>query len=175
MSKVKKGIDIIIDQLTNSIIHVSSGDKFETNCLPIIKADLKLTLKKNGWLFSWKYEFKQANRVVYKIVTDQEPDTIQGLVSLSEQEHHIELELIESAPHNRGTEKLYLGVAANMFAFACYQSKLAGHEGNIAFIAKTELIDHYESSIGAIHIGNHRMIIHEVAAEPLINRYFKDL
>ncbi len=172
---MKKGIDIIIDQLTNSIIHTVSGDTFETICQPISKADLKLTLKKNGWLFSWKHEFKQEDRVVYKIVTEQEPKIIQGLVSLNDQEQHIELELIESAPHNRGTEKLYLGVAANMFAFACHQSKLAGNEGNIAFIAKTELIDHYESCLGALHIGNHRMIIHEIAAEPLINRYFKDL
>ncbi len=174
MAKSKNQVDIVIDQLSNSIIHAKSGKTYKTQCLPINKSDLKLTLKKNGWLFNWSTEFKKEDRKVFKLVTLQKTESIEGLVCLAERENYMELELIESAPHNRGTKKLYLGVAANMFAFACYHSKLVGHEGNIGFISKTNLIEHYENSIGAIHIGNQRMIIHELAAESLISRYYKE-
>ena len=37
----------------------------------------------------------------------------------------------------------------------------------------TKLIDHYIKTLGAYHFGGHLMVIDSVAAQNLINRYFK--
>jgi hypothetical protein len=54
--RTNKGIDIEIDELTNSINNVISGDIFPTDITRITKADLKIITKKNGWQFDWKLE-----------------------------------------------------------------------------------------------------------------------
>lgn len=78
----------------------------------------------------------------------------------------------ESAPFNFGKPKLYEGVPGNLVAFACKESRDKGYEGCISFTSKTKLIGHYEKTLGAVHLGNHRMVIYPNAAEKLINRYF---
>lgn len=82
------------------------------------------------------------------------------------------MHLIESAPFNIGTNKVYLGVPANLLAFACKLSFQRGHDGYVSFIAKTKLISHYQESLGAIHIGNQVMIINTESALKLMNKYF---
>lgn len=82
--------------------------------------------------------------------------------------------LIENAPFNKGREKMYVGVAGNLVAFTCKLSFQRGHEGNVSFISKTQLIDHYVKTLGAIHFGGRIMIIDAKAAIKLINRYFHD-
>jgi hypothetical protein len=62
-----KGIDIEIDELTNSIKNVISGDSFPTDIVRITKSDLKTITKKNGWQFDWKLELKYPERDVYKL------------------------------------------------------------------------------------------------------------
>jgi hypothetical protein len=68
---VKKNKDIeqdfIIDKLTNSIENVVTGDSFQTEISVLTQSDLKLTTKKNGWLFDWKVEFKEPERDIYKL------------------------------------------------------------------------------------------------------------
>ncbi len=83
------------------------------------------------------------------------------------------MHLIESAPFNRGKNKVYLGVAGNLVAFLCKESWDRNYEGVIAFISKTRLIEHYELTLGAIHIGNHKMVIFPPEAWKLIQKYFK--
>ncbi|MDA3890799.1 MAG: hypothetical protein PF517_03955 [Salinivirgaceae bacterium] len=61
------GIDIEIDELTNSIKNVVTGDSFNTDVSLITKADLKNIIKKKGWLFDWKQELKYPERDVYKL------------------------------------------------------------------------------------------------------------
>ena len=58
-------------------------------------------------------------------------------------------------------------------AFACRLSFQRGHEGFVAFHAKTQLVNHYEKSLKAIHDGNQLMIIETNAATELVNKYFK--
>jgi hypothetical protein len=82
------------------------------------------------------------------------------------------MHLIESALFNKGKTKIYSGVPGNLVAFACKLSFQRGHEGNVAFISKTQLISHYEQSLGAVHFGNRLMIIDTNAALNLINKYF---
>jgi hypothetical protein len=85
------------------------------------------------------------------------------------------MHLVESAPFNKGKQKLYSGVPGNLVAFACKLSFQRGNEGNVAFISKTQLVDHYVKSLGAYHFGGRLMIIETNAAMKLINRYFSNL
>jgi hypothetical protein len=85
------------------------------------------------------------------------------------------MHLIESASFNKGKSKMYSGVPGNLVAFACKVSFQRGHEGNVAFISKTQLIEHYMESLGAFHAGGRIMIIDTVAAKILMNRYFSNL
>lgn len=85
------------------------------------------------------------------------------------------MHLVENAPFNRGKEKMYAGVPRNLVAFACRLSFQRGHEGNVSFLSKTDLIEHYEKTLGAFHFGGRVMIIETKSAIKLINRYFKNL
>lgn len=168
------GIDIEIDKLTRSIENRITGDSFPTNITLISTKDWKNITKKNGWVFDWKAEVSQKYREIYKLTIINNPSVIQGLVSVEIKEDHVFLHLIENAPFNKGKEKMYLGVAGNLVAFTCKLSFQRGHEGNVSFISKTQLIDHYVKTLGAFHFGGRIMIIDTKAAIKLINRYFND-
>jgi hypothetical protein len=84
------------------------------------------------------------------------------------------MHLVESAPFNKGKSKVYAGVPGNLVAFACRLSFQRGSEGNVSFVSKTQLIDHYTKTLGAIHFGGHIMIIDTKAAIHLVNKYFKN-
>ena len=169
----KYHIDIQIDRLTNSVINTISGDSFPTEVLPVTKEDLKTVTKKNDWKFDWRSEAKMKDREVYKLVIEGNRNIIQGLVSMSDYENYIFMWLIESAPFNFGKPKLYEGVPGNLVAFACKKSLEKGYEGFVSFTSKSKLITHYESVLGAVHIGAHRMVIYPDAAMKLIDQYFK--
>jgi hypothetical protein len=127
---------------------------------------------RNLWLFDWKAEPKDPKKEVFKLTIIHNPDVIQGLISIEDKRDHVFIHLVESAGFNKGKEKVYLGVPGNLVAFACKKAFQFGYEGNIAFISKSKLIEHYENSLGAIHIGGRTMIIHQTAALRLINKYF---
>ena len=171
----KIGLDVEIDELTNSIKNVISGDSFSTDISRITKADLKIITKKDGWLFDWKLELKHPERDVYKLTIVNNQTIIQGLISLEVKPDHIFMHLVESAPFNKRKTKLYSGVPGNLVAFACKLSFQRGHEGNIAFISKTQLIDHYTESLGAVHVGGRLLVIDSTSALKLINRYFSNI
>jgi len=170
-----QGIDIEIDELTNSIKNVISGDSFQTEVSLIAKPDFKIITKKSGWQFDWKEELKHPERDVYKLSIVNNQHIVQGLVSLEIKQDHVYMHLVESAPFNKGKQKLYSGVPGNLVAFACKLSFQRGNEGNVAFIAKTQLVDHYVKSVGAFHFGGRLMIIETGTAMKLINRYFSNL
>lgn len=173
-SKKEIGLDFEIDKLTRSIENVVTGDSFPTDITLISTKDLKIAIKRNGWLFDWKGEFAQKQKEVYKLTIVNNPSIIQGLVSLEIKSDHVYLHLIENAPFNKGKGKMYAGVAGNLVAFACKLSFQRGHDGNVSFISKTQLIDHYVNSLGAFHFGGRIMIIETKAAIKLINKYFHD-
>ena len=173
----KKNIaqDFIIDRLTNSIVNTISGDSFQTEISILTKDDLKNVLKKNGWNFNWKTDHKDISREVYKLTIVNNPNVIQGLISITVENDHIFMNLLESAPFNIGKRKLYEGVAGNLVAYACKLSFQKGYEGFVAFTAKTRLIEHYEKTLGAYHFMNQRMIIETFASRKLVEQYFKTL
>ena len=77
-------LDFEIDKITESIEDSHTGEVYKTLVLPVTEADLKRVDKRNGWLFYWKMEFSQPENKVYKLVTENEPKIIHGLVSLKE-------------------------------------------------------------------------------------------
>ena len=173
--RAAKGLDFVIDRLTNSIENTITGDSFTTNIIHLTKADLKTVAKKNGWIFDWKYELSQPEREVYKLAITENANIIQGLVSLEVKLDHVYMHLVESAPFNKGRQKVYSGVPGNLVAFACRLSFQRGFEGNVSFISKTQLINHYAETLGAFHAGGRVMIIETAAALRLMNRYFKNI
>ncbi|MES2619045.1 MAG: hypothetical protein V4613_14305 [Bacteroidota bacterium] len=174
MKKLKEiGLDFQIDKLTNSIENVKSGDSFTTEISLLTKTDVKSITEKNGWLFDWVKELKIPSREVYKLTITNNPNIIQGIVSLEVKSDHVYMHLIESAPFNKGKNKAYLGVPGNLVAFACKLSFQRGNEGYVSFISKTKLIDYYEKSLGAVHFGGHLMVITTEIALKLTSKYFK--
>ena len=172
MSRKSQYIDIEIDKLTNSLENLITGDNFPTDIVITDLNDFKSITKKEGWLFDWKSEFKMPDRDVYKLTIVNNQTVIQGLISLSVKTDHVYMHLIESAPFNKGKDKVYAGVPGNLVAFACKLSFQRGFEGYLSFLSKTNLIIHYEKTLGATHVGGNLMIINTVAALKLINKYF---
>jgi hypothetical protein len=172
MVKKTQYIDIEIDKLTNSLENVITGDSFPTDILITEFDDFKTITKKEGWLFDWKAEFKKPDRDVYKLTIVNNQSVIQGLISLSVKADHVYVHLIESAPFNKGKDKVYVGAPGNLVAFACKLSFQRGFEGYLSFLSKTNLINHYEKTLGAIHVGGNLMIINTISALKLIDKYF---
>lgn len=164
MSKISQKID----KLTNSIVNRITGESFATDVIELKKEELK-TLKK-GWKFDWNKEFSAGK--VYKLVNKHTPEVIQGLISLINGNDHIYINLIETAPHNFGSNKIYEGVAGNLVAFSCKLSLDSGYDGFVSFEAKTLLIAHYEKTLKAKLLTKNRMYIDRAAAIILIDKYF---
>ena len=167
------GLDFEIDKLTNSIENVVTGDSFATDISIVTSTDLKSITKKNKWQFDWKFEHKQTEREVYKLTIVNNQQIIQGLISLEIKSDHVYMHLVESAPFNKGKTKMYAGVPGNLVAFACKLSFQRGHEGNVSFFSKTQLVQHYIDTLGAMHVGGRIMIIDMAAALKLIHKYFE--
>lgn len=167
-----KGLDFIIDKLTNSIENVQSGDSFPTDISLLTIEELKKITKKNGWRFNWVSEIKVPERDIYKLTIANNPNIIQGIISLEVKADHVYMHIIESAPFNIGRQKTYFGVPGNLVAFACKLSFQRGSEGYVSFTAKTKLIDHYIESLGAVHFGGHLMVITTPSALKLVNKHF---
>lgn len=170
--QTKYHLGIEIDKLTNSLVNTISGDNFPTDVLPVTKADLKNATRKNCGFFNWAIEFKLTERHLFKLTIRNNPEIIQGLLSISDYNDHYYLHLVESAPFNLGKNKLYEGVPGNLFAFTCKSSWDKGYQGFGSFTSKTRLIEHYEKSLGTTYVGGHKMIIFPKEALKLIKKYF---
>ena len=168
------GLDFVIDKLTNSIENVITGDRFQTEISILQNSDLKSLTKKNGWLFNWSEEFKNPVRDIYKLTITGNSKIIQGLISLEVKSDHVYMHLVENAPFNKGQTKVYAGVAGNLVAYACKLSFQRGHDCNVSFLSKSQLVEHYEKTLGAFHFGGRIMIIETKSALKLINKYFQN-
>ncbi len=172
MSRLKQ-LDIKIDKLTRSIENAISGDSFKTEILPATKSDMT-KLKAKDWFFDWKSEAKETSKTVYKLVILDNPNIIQGLVSIEDRMDHFFMHLIESNKFNRGSRKLYLGVPGNLVAFACKRSFLLGYNGYVSFESKTRLISHYQKTLGAKILFGNFMVLDSFASTKLVTQYFPD-
>lgn len=171
----QKAVDVWIDKLTNSIVNTISGDNLPTDVLEVTLNDLKLVTKNRGWNFNWKGELKKEGVVVFKLVILGNQNIIQGLISLENRNDHVFVNIIENAPFNIGKKKVYAGVPGNLFAYASRLSWDNGNQGLVSFVSKSRLVDHYERSLGAIHVGGFRMVIFPKQAFKLIKQYYPNL
>lgn len=168
------GVSALIDKLTNSIELAATGESFATVLTQLTSAQRR-ELPKKEWLFNWSREVATERRRVYQLTTVAEPARIQGLISLEVDTDHVFVYLVESAAFNKGAQKQYLGVAGNLFAWACRLSFEQGYEGFVAFEAKTALLTHYQQALGAQRMGRGlRMYLATKAATELVTRYFPD-
>lgn len=165
-------MNIEIDKLTPCLERVSDGQIVNTKYLQISPKDLK-NLK--GWNFKWS-SLPADEFEIYKLFVEND-DRIQGLVALSDvkPDKAVYVKIAESAPHNIGKEKEYLGVGGHLFAIAVKRSFELGYDGFTYMDAKnTHLVMHYSKTLGATLIGTphpYRMIIDEIAAANLVKYY----
>lgn len=164
-----------IDKITNSVEERTTGNSIETRILPLPVHELKIISKKRQWKFNWRTEVANHQRIVYKLVVSSDPGTTQGLISISIEQGYVFMHLLESAPHNIGKLKKYLGVPGNLVAYVCRLSFEYGFSGEVAFDSKTVLIDHYKEILGAVLLfPPKRMAILSPQAKKLVNSYYKD-
>ncbi len=165
-------LDFDVDKITNSIENSLSGEIFETEIVKLFSEDIS-QIKQIDWEFDWIEELKNANREIFKLKTINNPNIIQGLISIRDNHDHIFMQLIENAKFNKGKNKLYKGVAGNLVGFACKTSFEKGYDGVVAFIAKSKLIEHYKLTLGAKQFSGNRMFIDTPEALILVKEYFK--
>lgn len=166
-------LDFEVDKLINSIENALTGEVFVTVITLLSTNDTK-QIKKTDWLFDWHGELKNDEKEVYKLTTENNPSIIHGLISFTDKHDHIFMDLIETAKFNKGKKKLYNGVAGNLVAFCCKTAFERKYDGYVSFIAKTQLIEHYQKTLGAQLFGGNRMYIDTRQATILVNKYFKD-
>lgn len=167
-------LDVEIDGLTQSVVIARTGRSLQTRIVdwPAL-ADYQRDLMRD-WRFDWFTEAADSSRRIAALLVAHS-EAVEGLISFQPQVDHFFVHLIESAPHNVGTAKMYAGVPANLFAYVCRESDLAGHDGTVAFDSKTRLVKHYEASLGARRVGrSNRLYLDEAAADTLIRSYFKE-
>ncbi|OJV14731.1 MAG: hypothetical protein BGO21_18710 [Dyadobacter sp. 50-39] len=157
---------------TGSVQHSRGGEVFATSvdCAESAKGSRVRTV---DWLFDWHSELGRKDRQVLKIELFHEPSIIQGLVSLTDKGDHIYMHLIENASWNKGKNKLYCGVAGNLVAAACKLSFDLKYDGIVSFVPKTQLIEHYQKTLGAKLFGSNRMFIDTREAMILVKNYLR--
>ncbi len=165
-------IDVEIDKLTNSIENVRTGEVFDTVVMRLASSDRRL--RKKDWRFNWRSEFADEGREVHALTTVADTKIIQGLISIEGRSDHVFVHLVENARFNQGRDKVYQGVAPNLFAFACLRSFEMGHGGVVSFVSKTALKAHYAHTLGATILYGDAMAIGTRQAQALVDRYFKE-
>ena len=173
MNTGPRQLDFEIDKLTNSVENVRTGEVFETEITRLTTTNVSL-LSDSVWQFDWLLEMKSADREIHGLATIENPLILQGLISISDNLDHIFMHLLENSAFNKGNKKVYAGVAGNLVAFACQRAFDRGYDGAVAFVAKTNLIEHYITTLGAKRFSGNRMFIEGLEAQKLVARYFSD-
>lgn len=141
----------------------------------------KNNYKPPNWSFHWLKPLTHGFEI-YGIVTEEYPNEIQGLIALKpnydEAFRCVDVEIIESAPHNKkivkgeeNEDRKYIGVGRCLVAFACQYSLDKGLEGFIELTSKTSKIDFY-TDLGATPTFGQNMMIADKQAVELAKQYF---
>ena len=168
-------VDVEIDGLTNCLINRETGDECDTQFRLISKTILKSeaeALQSKGWLCDCS--IPQLNVFdVYELLL-KDSDERQGMIALKHirDQLYTHVDIVESAPSNRGSNGVYQGVGAHLFAIACKLSWDVGNEGFVQFKAKSNLVEHYQKTLNAQCIDAQNMFIDNYAALHLIQTYF---
>ncbi len=162
-------IDILIDKLTDCLVETETGKIVQTE---YVKKKTKIrSVEYKGWKFDWSTPQKNGYDI-YELFVEGD-DAVQGRIALKIDGGVADVDIVEAAPYNVGHKGKYEGVGGHLFAIACKMSMDAGCEGYVAFTAKTNLIEHYKSEIGAKVVRGQRMYIDDVTAKQLIKKYLE--
>lgn len=153
----------LINTLNNKIV--------EAEIVPAV--NIKMPLKKDGWLFNWKNILKRENTQTFVLRLKDTPHNIEGVLQLRIESEMLIMDLIEIAPHNIGKNKRYNNVAGSLIAFACRESfKIEGpYQGFLTFDSKTDLIEWYIENYGAEVAIRQKMFISPDNGIRLIAKY----
>jgi hypothetical protein len=151
--------------LKNAITHKATSVKVNVLASPTTDAELV----KHKAHFSFK--FYGNKRIIYKLTTEKDTNTIQGIVSFTATPVVLECGNTETAIHNRGKSAIYTGLGKAMVALCCKISFDNGMDGFISFESKGRLTAYY-SRMGAKNLTHTRMYIDEVKARKLVEQYF---
>ncbi len=170
-------IDIEIDDLTNCLVKRSTGEECDTQYRLISKTITKAEsekMMKEGWLFDWSVPHSHGYEVYELLLKGS--DLRQGLIAIRHirDQLYTNIDIVESAPENRGSCGKYQGVGAHLFAIACKLSWDVGNEGFVQFKAKSNLVEHYKKTLNAQNIDEQNMFIDSFAALNLIKKYFSE-
>ena len=167
-------VGVEIDEFTPCLIERATGQVVQTQYAQATAKELK-GLRKKGWLFDWTAS-DLADATVYKLEAEGHIG-IQGLVAITPQprDYAVYVNIAESAPQNRGENKIFKGVGGHLFAIAAQQSRELGYGGFLYMDAKNQkLVAHYRDKLGAVLIGTphvYRMAIDEAGAQNLLRQY----
>ena len=170
-------ISIEIDGLTNCLVNRATNEECDTQYRRISKTITKADAEKlmaNGWLFDWSVPHSNGYEIYELLIKGSEER--QGLIALKHirDQLYTHVDLVASAPMNRGKNGIYQGVGAHLFAIACKLSWNAGNEGFVQFKAKSNLVEHYRQTLKAQNIDDQNMFIDSYAALTLIKKYFSE-
>lgn len=165
-------MNIEIDKLTPCLEKISTGKIVNTIYSKALPEELK---KLKGWRFKWS-TVSQIDFEIFKLNVEDD-SRIQGLVAIANvvSDKAVYVKIAESAPHNLGEIKEYMGVGGHLFAIAVTRSLELGYGGFTYMDAKNlTLVKHYSKTLGASFIGSphpFRMAIDEQAAVRLLQYY----
>lgn len=170
-------VNIYIDSLTDCLVCNKTGELHDTEYRLVLKTITEFdadVLKREGWKFDWSLPHKEGYEV-YELLL-KENEEVQGMIALKHirNQYYTHVNIVEAAPFNVGNDGMYKGVGAHLFAIACKLSWDVGNEGFVQFTAKNDLIEHYQTTLGAKSIDWHNMYIDTYGAATLINKYFKE-
>lgn len=169
------GVDVYVDELTPCLRRLKDNKIVDTEVF-----EIKPTKKEfSNWEFDWTVPVKQGYSV-YAIKAKGD-ERIQGLVAMKSDKRNLAYDVLiaESAPFNNPHHKTFIkkeyeGIGAHLFAEAVKRSFADGFGGAVFFVAKTNLIEHYEKELGArlINPKSRKMFIDERAAQKLYDKYY---
>lgn len=160
-------VDVFIDELTNCLVERSTGKVVDTEYHLVTNSYNKKDYC--SWKFDWSIPQKNDFQVYELLVTGD--DTVQGRIALRIDGGVANVDIVESAPHNFGSNGKYIGVGGHLFAIACKISIDNDCNGLVAFTSKTDLVEYYQKTLGAKVLFDRRMYLDENAAMVLLSKY----
>lgn len=165
-------VELRIDRFTQCLVDAKTGALLDTVYSKVALEELQ-TLK--GWAFDWNDPALEQDEI-YKLTVEGK-NSIEGLIAIQylHRDRAVYVHIAESAPHNKGKGKQYIGVGGHLFAIAAQKSLEAGFGGFFFMDAKNlELVHHYQKALGAVWLGiphEYRMLVEEDAAAKLLSVY----
>ena len=143
-------INVEVDEFVPCLKDAETGEIVETEVRKISdKSILSECTEENGWAFPWNTP--PENYDIYSLNV-KNSNIIEGLIALKPDEKYWGVHMLwgNSAPHNLGKNKKYIGVGGHLFAIAAKVSIDNGYGGFIfADAANKELFDMFIEKYGA--------------------------